>query len=772
MFAYIHIRIFIFFALLFEKFHTLFYGFQNVKYFLRFCEVFMKINKSVVYRLLSCLILVSILFVSGCNQKSSKSGNQVHENMQQGTSPVQPDKDKDKEQEQDKDKDKDKEAERLDVVITVQGDMTCTVENPSSFKVKKSSLWKDVKEFAKAKVQLQEGREIQEWREKDDNGAILQDVTVFLQDTTVYAVTKGIEVTYKVEHWRENLEDDNYTQVQDDTEEKRGEVGQETKAVAKEYEGFIAEAIVQQKINKDKSTLVKVYYKRQRVFLVIQLQGGKTTTQLKNGEGDIDGKQVLQGKPGQTVIIDEPTRSNFWFYGWKPSLPKTFSFDVHKREYVAQWSDNIRVFIKGDERLDIKEDYIDFLPSEAGKWANVKDRVQAQVSLKSDWAGGDYALYDWKIGTYDGKKIDDDTEITQALVVYARTNYTKFKWNEITQNTPKLDRIVGYEGVKPQGKIIIPKDTYHLLKTTFKDCDGITGIDVSECENLVTLEASGTGITNIDLSKCPHLMNLDLNDTKLEKIDVLQNPNLTWLSLMNTQIKALELPECQQLGTLDLRNTGITSLETRKCRNLHGLFLNNTKIESLDVSYFPNLHTLNLSGTQIKDLNVKECKKLGQLFLQNTPIEHLDLSGCEEVLRVLFLTNSKIKQLNLSNFICLQLLLIEQTPIISVNASGCVELVAIIAENCQELQNVNLENCPKLTSIGWDDSADPNVKYLPFMGCINAEVRLPISVTEVISNSFGKDEATWCKKVIVPNEAIKALVVQSGYPEARIRLDP
>ena len=68
--------------------------------------------------------------------------------------------------------------------------------------------------------------------------------------------------------------------------------------------------------------------------------------------------------------------------------------------------------------------------------------------------------------------------------------------------------------------------------------------------------------------------------------------------------------------------------------------------------------------------------------------------------------------------------------------------------------------CSKLTKIGqW-----------AFSGCTNAVVKLPASITEVEEKAFGKNNETYCQKVLVPNEEIKQLVIKSGYPENRIEM--
>ena len=79
--------------------------------------------------------------------------------------------------------------------------------------------------------------------------------------TKLYAKwTAHADVRYTVQHMIENADNDKYSLKE--TETKRGQTGALTRATAKNYDGFTAQAITQETINGDGSTMVKVYYKR------------------------------------------------------------------------------------------------------------------------------------------------------------------------------------------------------------------------------------------------------------------------------------------------------------------------------------------------------------------------------------------------------------------------------------------------------------------------------------------------------------------------------
>lgn len=67
-------------------------------------------------------------------------------------------------------------------------------------------------------------------------------------------------VSYTVIHWLENADNDKHSFKE--SESKIGTAGNQTAASAKSYDGFTAQAITQQTINGDGSTIVNVYYKR------------------------------------------------------------------------------------------------------------------------------------------------------------------------------------------------------------------------------------------------------------------------------------------------------------------------------------------------------------------------------------------------------------------------------------------------------------------------------------------------------------------------------
>ena len=87
------------------------------------------------------------------------------------------------------------------------------------------------------------------------------DFSKITTSTTVYAGWKAADTTYTVIHWQENADDNGYSYAESDKDQP-GASGAQTAARAKSYLGFTAQAITQETIAGDGSTIVSVYYKR------------------------------------------------------------------------------------------------------------------------------------------------------------------------------------------------------------------------------------------------------------------------------------------------------------------------------------------------------------------------------------------------------------------------------------------------------------------------------------------------------------------------------
>lgn len=150
-------------------------------------------------------------------------------------------------------------------------------------------------------------------------------------EPNVYVVTKNAhfianweeipKFEYKVKHWKQNLENDDYTLFK--TETLFGKANDSTQAYSFDYEGFTSLYFDQQTIKNDNSTEVNIYYDRKIITLTFNSNGGSSVSSVI-------------GKYGATVTkIETPIKEGYTFVDWQPTLPTTFP--AQDTTYKARW---------------------------------------------------------------------------------------------------------------------------------------------------------------------------------------------------------------------------------------------------------------------------------------------------------------------------------------------------------------------------------------------------------------------------------------------------
>lgn len=503
------------------------------------------------------------------------------------------------------------------------------------------------------------------------------------------------------------------------------------------------------------------------------------------------------------------------------------------------------VNIEGDERVKVLEPKSIEIPASTPKtFGDIKTQVEAKVGLKDDWSSEYYEFYDWRLGGEAGEEVVDSTPITDDIVVYARTNYKKFK---VVETTTMGTTLAGYETEKPRGRIFLPKNIKSIKMRAFKECEGITAVDMSNCTNLTNIYflafAGCTGLTSVNLTGCKNVTKIWTSAfegcTSLESMDLssctqlpgigtavfkgcsaLTSVNLTGCSeivaieleafLGCESLESIDLSSCTKLneiggsafrGCSSLRAVNLTGCSEVRiytsvfegCSSLASIDLSPcTGLVNIPVNVFKDcvaLKTVNLTGctslqyveggafencASLENMNFSSCSSfkgfmLG-VFKGCTALKSVNLTDCSSFSTIgygAFEDCSSLESIDLSS--CTQITEIRDyafkncTALKTVNLTGCGEITGVMMsafENCSSLENVDLSSCTKLTEIE---------KRL-FHGCVNAEVKLPTTITKITEKPFGEDATSYCKKVIVPDgkAEIKQLVKDSGYPEERI----
>ncbi len=151
--------------------------------------------------------------------------------------------------------------------------------------------------------------------------------TAIDQDHTYNVVYKPTNVNYTVIHYKQNLNDDNYTEAERET--KQGLTNSTVPDVAKKYDGFYALLYEKPAIAADGSTVVEVYYDRYYYLMNFNLDGGY-------------GVEPIYARYGAPIgNVGTPTKAGYRFGGWSlngsgaTTLPDIMP--AENRTYTAIW---------------------------------------------------------------------------------------------------------------------------------------------------------------------------------------------------------------------------------------------------------------------------------------------------------------------------------------------------------------------------------------------------------------------------------------------------
>lgn len=212
------------------------------------------------------------------------------------------------------------------------------------------------------KIVLSQDAETGKYKLQFNLDAVTSDITV-----TLYY--KAGTAEYKVYHYYQNLEDDNYGEPT--VVEMSGDIDAYTKAVAATKSGFHCKGVPETTIAADGTTKVEIYYDRDYYTVTFDVNGG------------INGPEPIYAKYGTTFEADtikKPTRKGYTFLGWKPLLSDTVTIE-NDVTYVAEWKAN-----KGQADYTIvlwgqnaNNDEYSYLGSEAA-WGNVDATVSWETN--------------------------------------------------------------------------------------------------------------------------------------------------------------------------------------------------------------------------------------------------------------------------------------------------------------------------------------------------------------------------------------------------------
>lgn len=226
------------------------------------------------------------------------------------------------------------------------------------------------------------------------------------QNHIITVTYKPTLVNYTVIHYQQNIDNDNYTEVERET--FKGQTESIVPEVDKDYKGFYSLLYEQPEIAADGSTVVEIYYDRSYYLMYFDLDGGY-------------GVEPIYAKYDAQIEVGTPLKTGYSFDGWIPSIPDTVP--VNGGTYKASW-------IAGDTSFTVVfwyENADDSNYSYAGS-TTIENSVSGS-SINSDtykdiyFSGRDTAHF-----TYNSVKSETQTVAgdgsTILNVYYTRNTYT------------------------------------------------------------------------------------------------------------------------------------------------------------------------------------------------------------------------------------------------------------------------------------------------------------------------------------------------------------
>lgn len=180
-----------------------------------------------------------------------------------------------------------------------------------------------------------------------------------------YKVTKNITLVakwtlnpkYTVEHWLQNIDDDDYVCKQSDSQQLYGKTGDMTNATAKNYPGFTAQEIEQRVIQPNGTTVVIIKYDRKIITVTVNLDGGSIF-----GYGNIITKTGKFGEKTYLRNLNNPKKSGYEFADWSMDIPETFPAD--DVEIKALWGNIYIVNYQSEKPMDFTPETIRYVEGE------------------------------------------------------------------------------------------------------------------------------------------------------------------------------------------------------------------------------------------------------------------------------------------------------------------------------------------------------------------------------------------------------------------------
>ena len=594
------------------------------------------------------------------------------------------------------------------------------------------------------------------------------------------------KASYTIEHYKQNIDDDEYTLVIADTENKNGKIENYTSAIAKDYDGFISQKPEQQKIAADGSTTVKIYYDRKKITLTLNLYGGK-------------GDKSITGKYGEAVInATVPTKTDSLFNGWEPALPATFPLvpTLHTAVWVKE-SDTVTAdgctYTKDMKTLltaqkDITTATIPDGVTKIGENAFKDCTALTNITIPN-------SVTEIGFFTFSGCENLEYNEYGNALYIGNADNpyliLVKAKDTSITSceinNDTKIILYAAFDGCKNVETLAIGDGitsfdnlpiTPALKEVTIgKGITSICDYAFFNCKNLtnVTLPDNVTKIGESAFSCCDNLVNISIPESVTEIGDYAFYgcASLTDITLPDnvTELGNYTFYGCDNLANITIPD-GVTEIGNHVfygCDNLANITIPDNVTEIGTHAFYGCTSLANITipdnVTEIGSHAFYSCDKLASITIPNnvTEINDYTFSCCDNLVNISIPDNvTKIGEYAFDGCTSLTDMTIPDsvTEIGRYAFSDCASLASVTIpnsitfigyyafSNCSSLENVYIFDLEAWCNIEFSGNPLSNGANLYLNGNLVKDLVIPDSVAE-IRNAFSGCSSL--ESVIIPN---------------------
>jgi uncharacterized repeat protein (TIGR02543 family) len=573
---------------------------------------------------------------------------------------------------------------------------------------------------------------------------------VVTDDTVLYA--KWIADTntlYKVEHYKQNtaFETNLNSYIFCDSETKSGKTNALTQAAAKNYSGFTAKDFKQVSIAADGSTVVKIYYDRNKYIVNYKVRHYKQKTVLGNNY-ELAEEETLYGNAGESTLASAKV-----FYGF---TEKSFS------QSIISESGNTVVNIYYD-----RNKYTVTFNANSGTGSMVKEIFYYGVKqnlFSSSFSKTGYIFNGWSDSATGSIQYQNNESI---LIENNKTLYAIWFYgttvSAVDISNLDLTKLTADYTVRVSGQI--SHSTLEELAKKIALAKVNITLDLSETQGLTTISPDSSNKSIF--SNCKKLTSIILPDS-LSTIG--SNAfsccqSLTKLSILSSvkTIGSYAFSYCENLKEIKLDGVDtIGAYAFYNCKNMTIATIKNVKTvgnyafnycSNLSEVIFENIETIGnyCFGSSLNSDYSGNCKKLSSVKLKNIgTIKRYAFARDLSLSSVEMQNVTSIEESAFAFCIALTSIKIDAETIGRSAFEGCSVLTSvIIGKRVTEIQNYSssnltyyvFKNCSALTSVAFEDVTNWYVKHSD-----TYSYNIDVSVVATNAVNLQYSDKPWIKK--------------------------